>query len=497
MQITRRKVLRGSAVGAGLLVADCLCNGSTCFSQQQRGPQLQSSPQQGQGPGAARLRNPLPLKNTNPAIVHDPRRCRRCGRCVEFCKNVTTVCDRPVPNNEEACTYCGQCTFLCRGGAINERFHYPLVRSTLAENKKITVASTSPAVRIALGEMFKQQPGVNLQQKIVQALRQLGFSYVLDTTFAADLTVMEETAELLERLENKRENSLPLLTSCCPAWVRFARLFYPQYVRHLSTCKSPVMMQGVMLKTFFAQQQGLDPANIFHVAITPCTAKKAEILLPDMNSPGLPLGKPEIRDVDVALTTRELGYMLGEARMDLLGLEDGEYDSMLSGGSGAGLIFGNTGGVMEATVRNVYRRLNGVIPPKELFNLQPIRGLDAVREATVDLGPRKINVAVVHGLRTVRTFLDALKNNEMRFDFVEIMACPGGCVGGGGQPRNAGPLNDLQLKFRRMNGLYEGDEQQAIRLSCDNPAIERVYSEFLESPLSERAKQLLHRGERR
>jgi ferredoxin hydrogenase len=252
------------------------------------------------------------------------------------------------------------------------------------------------------------------------------------------------------------------------------------------------MMQGAMLKTFFAKQNGLAPENVYHVALTPCTAKKAEILLPEMNAAGKFHGKPELRDVDVALTTRELGFMLGEARLDLLQMEESEYDPIMSGGSGAGMIFGNTGGVMEAAMRTAYKQLNGTAPPKELYDLRPIRGLDAVREATVDLGSKKLNIAVVHGLRNVRTFLDALKNNEIRFDFVEIMACPGGCVGGGGQPRNMTTLNDLQLKFRRMSGLYESDLEQPVRLSCDNPDIKRIYDEFLKNPLSERSEQLLH-----
>jgi len=470
---TRREMLKATAVGTGLL----LC-----------GEQIGLAQPGGHG-GPPGIRMPLPIAKDNPSIRHHTNRCRLCGSCREFCRNAVTVFGQPVPQGEDGCIYCGQCTTHCGLSAITEQFHYPEAAKAIADPGKIVIASTAPAIRAALGEMFRLAPGTNVEGKIVGALKTLGVDHVLDTTFSADLTVMEETAELLRRLEGKK--SLPMFTSCCPAWVRFVKLFYPGLLPNISTAKSPVLMQGALIKTYFAQKRGIDPGKIVHVALTPCTAKKAEILLPDTNAAGITLGKPEMRDVDIALTCRELAYLLNAARVNFTQTRDAPYDSLMGTGSGAGMIFGNTGGVMEAVLRTAYKVLNDKNPPADFFEFHPVRGLDSVRQTSVDLGQRKLNVAVVHGTGKVRPFLDLVQSNPQAFDFVEVMACPGGCIGGGGQPIDfrTRPERLYQL---RAGALYQRDARQEVRLSCDNPEIKAVYDEFLGKPLDETSEQLLH-----
>jgi len=339
--------------------------------------------------------------------------------------------------------------------------------------------------------MYQLPPGTNVEGKIVGALKQLGVEHVLDVTFSADLTVMEEASELLRRLEGGGTRNLPMFTSCCPGWVRFAKLFYPILLPNLSTTKSPILMQGALVKTYFAQKLGIDPAKIVHAALTPCTAKKAEILLPGMNAAGVSLGTPAMRDVDVALTCRELAYLLNENGVNFRQAQDAPYHSLMGTGSGAGMIFGNTGGVMEATLRTAYKLLNDTDPPANFFDLRPVRGWDSVRRATVDLGKHTLNVAVVHGTGRVRPLIESIRTGTQKFDFVEVMACPGGCIGGGGQPFS-GNMDAARLKQLRISALYQRDASQAIRLSYDNPEIKAIYSEFLGEPLGEKSKQLLH-----
>jgi len=303
---------------------------------------------------------------------------------------------------------------------------------------------------------------------------------------------MEEAAELLTRIENKGTKSpLPMFTSCCPAWVRFVKLFYPSFLANLSTAKSPVMMQGALVKTYFARKKNIDANRIVHVALTPCTAKKAEILLPPMNAAGISHGKPEMRDVDIALTCRELAYLFNDAKINFPRSPEVSYASPMGTGSGAGMIFGGTGGVMEATLRTAYKLLNGENPPAEIFNLQPVRGFDRVRTATVDLGKSTINVAVVHGVAGARPLLESLADGNRSYDFVEVMACPGGCIGGGGQPINF-QTDAVKLNQHRVNALYRLDSDKAVRLSGDNPQIRVIYEELLGQPLSETSERLLH-----
>ena len=341
--------------------------------------------------------------------------------------------------------------------------------------------------------MYGLAPGTNVEGKIVGALKKLGVDHVLDVTFSADLAVVEEASELLNRLDKSSSDTpLPMFTSCCPAWVRFAKLFYPALTPNISTVKSPVMMQGALVKTYFAQKTGIDPAKIVHVALTPCTAKKAEILLPGMNAAGIFHENPEMRDVDIALTCRELAMLLNEGEVNFSEMQETPYHSLMGTGSGAGIIFGGTGGAMEATLRTAYKLLNDKNPPADLYHLTPVRGFEGVRQASVDLGKRTLNVAVVHGTKQVRQFLETIQNGTQKFDFVEIMACTGGCSGGGGQPINRN-TNATMLKQSRQNALYQNDTEKEIRLSCDHPQIRTLYDDFLGEPLGKRSKELLHK----
>ena len=455
----------------------------------------------------------LPIRWDNPAIKHHLNRCWHCEKCDVFCRDESTVFGHTTPPGEDACIYCGQCTLFCPAQAITEQYHYQQVAEAIADRGKIVVASVAPSVRVALGEMYGLAPGQNVEGKIVGALTKLGVDYVLDVTFAADLAVMEEASELLVRLENNNsDNPLPMFTSCCPAWVRFAKLFYPDLLPNISTIKSPVMLQGALVKTYFAQKTGIDPAKIINVALTPCTAKKAEIRLPGMQAAGVAYRNtemqgaelqsgmqatgamhvnPEMQDVDIALTCRELAILLNEGGVDFLETQEAPYHSLMGDGSGAGIIFGGTGGAMEATLRTAYKLLNDKNPPDNFYHLTSVRGFDSLRQASVKLGTRTLNVAVVHGTKQARQFLETIKNGTQKFDFVEVMACTGGCIGGGGQPINR-DTDATMLKQLRQNALYQNDAGKAIRLSCDNPQIRLIYNDFLGEPLSQKSKELLH-----
>ncbi|MCL2742306.1 MAG: iron hydrogenase small subunit [Planctomycetaceae bacterium] len=437
---------------------------------------------------------PLPIFPDNPAIQHIHSYCLFCGRCRDFCYGVTSVFGHPVPKGEEACINCGQCTLFCQPGALAEKYHYPDLAKALDE-KKTVVCSISPAVRVSFGEIFGMPLGTNVEGKIISALKALGVNYVLDTTFAADLTVMEEAAELLKRLENKEknkeQNTPPMFSSCCPAWVRFAKLYYPKYLPHISTTKSPVMIQGAMVKSYFAQKLKIKPEDIFHAALTPCTAKKGEILLEGMDAAGVLCSKPDVRDVDAALTCRELGYLLLQRKIKFREMPDAGYDSVMGTGSGAGMIFGNTGGVTEAVFRTAYYFLNGKNPPENFYHLEGIRGTGMGRKGVVDLGKYKLNVAVVHSIANMRPLLAALEKGKADFDFVEVMACPGGCIGGGGQPKDLAAEGNVVMEKRR-SGLFKKDAESKLRLSYENPEVKAAYKEFLGKPLGEKPENMLH-----
>ena len=472
--MTRREFLKKMIIGTGLLFCGC-----------------EHIIAEDNGRERGRERNgALPFRSNNPSIRHHNSRCRNCGRCRSFCRGTIGVFGQTVPSGDDACTYCGQCTLYCTR-AITERYHYQEVNQAINATDKIVIATTAPAIRVALGEMYRLSPGTNVEGKIVSALKNIGVDYVLDATFAADLTVMEEASELIQRLENNNtSNPLPMFTSCCPAWVRFAKLFYPRLLPNLSTVKSPLLMQGALVKTYFAQKTGIDPTKIVSVALAPCTAKKAEILLPGKNAAGIVHGNSGMRDVDYVLTTRELAYLFNDNNVNFHQMQNASYNSLIGSGSGAGMIFGNTGGVMEASLRTAYRLLNNNNPPANFFNLSPIRGLDSVRHATVNLGSRTLNVAVAHGTGDIRPFLNSVQNGSTNYDFIEVMACSGGCINGGGQPVNT--MSSTRLKQLRMNALYQRDTASEIRLSYDNPQIREIYDDFLDEPLSVKAKELLH-----
>jgi len=434
------------------------------------------------------------IDTSSPAIVRDPRKCIHCHRCVTVCEfiqgvavltpawrgsDVQVVPAFNLPLGETNCTNCGQCIMVCPVGALYEKDQTDEVWKALNDPTKHVVVQEAPAIRAALGEEFGMPLGSLVTGKMIAALRRLGFDQVFDTNFAADLTIMEEGHELLKRV--KEGGTLPLITSCSPGWIKFCEHFYPDLLDNISTCKSPQQMFGPMAKTYYAESSGVDPENITVVSIMPCTAKKFEAQRPEMNDSGY-------RDVDVVLTTRELARMIREAGIDFVNLPDEQPDLPMGEYTGAATIFGATGGVMEAALRTAYAVVTG--ESLENLDITPVRGLDGVKEASVDVpGLGEVKVAVSHGLGNARKILDKIRDGEADYHFVEIMACPGGCVGGGGQPI---PAND-EVRALRSAALYQDDSLvQAFRQSHENPSIKKAYETFLKEPLGHKSHKLLH-----
>ncbi len=439
-----------------------------------------------------------PIDDSNDAIVLDRDKCINCGRCVEACQLMQNVWaleytgrgDKtmigPVSGvslADSPCVRCGQCAVHCPTGAISSSHSNRKLWARLADPEIVTVVQIAPSVRVAIGEEFGLPPGTLSTKKIYTALRRIGFNYVFDTNFSADLTIMEEAAELVERLT--KGGTLPMFTSCCPGWVDYAEKNYGDLLPHLSTAKSPQQMMGPIIKTYWAEKAGIDPSKIFSVSIMPCTAKKYEARRDKtMNSSGYPV-------VDMALTTREFARLIRQSGIDFFDLEDSLADNPLGPYSGAGTIFGATGGVMEAAVRTAYH----YVTKKELgnINLMPVRGLDAVKSAEIDIDGTKVRIAVVHQLGNVDAVVQQVREaiaagKEPPFHFIEVMACRGGCVAGGGQPYGA---ND-KVRVKRAAGLYADDEDSVVRVSHKNPMIIKLYDEFLGEPNSEKAHHLLH-----
>lgn len=432
------------------------------------------------------------LDETSPAVIRDPNKCILCGRCVRVCHEVqtvrvigfvnrgletivTTFMENGLGNVE--CTNCGQCVLVCPVGAIKERSAVDEVWAALADSEKHIVVQAAPAMRATLGEELGLPPGALVAGKMHAVLRRLGFNTVFDTNFSADLTIMEEASELVKRI--KEDSVLPQITSCCPGWIKFMEYFYPDLIPNVSTCKSPQQMFGSLAKTYYAEKAGIDPAKIVSVSIMPCTAKKFEAQRPEMKDSGF-------RDVDYVLTTRELARMIKEAGIDFAALPDEPADELMGLYSGAGTIFGTTGGVMEAALRTAYKLIIG----KELENIdiEPVRGLGGIRTATVNVDGLEVEVAVVHELGNARKVLDEVRVGKSPYHFIEIMACPGGCVGGGGQPISS----DLALSGTRGKVLYNEDKTLPYRRSHDNPSIKKVYEDYLKEPLGEKSHHLLH-----
>ena len=435
----------------------------------------------------------VPIEPHNPSILRLEDKCIKCGMCKEACTNLMAVHGSYTfaqTDGHAVCIYCGQCANACPVDSIVERDETPAVSAAIADPEKVVIVSTSPSVRAALGEEFGMEPGAFVEGKMVALLRALGVDYVLDTNFAADLTIVEEASELVRRL-TKHDRPVPQFTSCCPAWVHFAETYAPEILPHLSTAKSPIGMQGATVKTYFAQKMGIAPEKIVHVALTPCTAKKFEIRREEMHAAADYHGIEGMRDTDAVITTRELARWAKQAEIRWDALEDSAYDSLMGRSSGAGVIFGNTGGVMEAALRTAYEYITGSPAPDTLYDLQPVRGYEGVREASLSIGGLTVNVAVVYGTANAKKLLHSIKAGEKQYHFIEVMACPGGCIGGGGQPKNFARNAD-QTRQSRIAALYRRDAGMSVRKSHENPDIKAVYEQFYKEPLSELAEKMLH-----
>ena len=437
------------------------------------------------------------IDELSPSIVRDNNKCILCRRCVAACAKTQGVFAIGMQNrgfktqigsefgkslNDVACINCGQCIAACPTGALTEKDATKEVWAALNDPDKYVVFQTAPAVRVAIGEEFGLPIGTRCTGKMVSAIRRLGADKVFDVDFAADLTIMEEGTELLNRIKNG--GVLPMITSCSPGWIKYCETFYPDFIPNLSTCKSPNQMQGAVTKTYFARQNDLDPRDIYVVSVMPCTAKKFEIARPEF-------GRDGYRDVDANLTTRELARMIRQAGLDFAHLPEEEFDDMLGESSGAGVIFGVTGGVMEAALRTVVDVLTGEDMPRLEYG--DVRGLEGIKEATVNVNGTDINVAIVHGTANAAKLLNAIRAGEKTYHFIEVMGCPGGCVTGGGQPIvDARTRYYVDPRAARAAATYSEDESMAIRKSHKNPAVQKLYAEFLGEPNSHIAHELLH-----
>lgn len=446
-------------------------------------------------------KRPQTIDDLSYSIVRDSSKCILCGRCVSTCKNVqeigildftrrgfyteiTPAFDLSM--KDVPCTYCGQCIQACPVAALKERSYIDQVWDAIDDPEKFVVVQTAPAVRASLGEEFGLPVGTGVTGKMVAALRRIGFDKVFDTNFSADLTIMEEGTEFLDRVKNG--GKLPMITSCSPGWVKYCETFYPEFIDNMSTCKSPQQMFGAIAKTYYAEKIGVDPKNMVVVSIMPCTSKKTELRRPEMEADGL-------RDVDFSLTTRELGNMIKQSRIDFLKLSNEKFDKVMGEYTGAGVIFGATGGVMEAALRTVADILTG--EDLESIDYNQVRGIEGVKEATLTLPidgvDTEVKIAIAHGTGNAAKVLDSVKNGEKEYHFIEIMACPGGCVHGGGQSHvSAKERLSVNPKVHRANALYEEDIMKTIRKSHKNPEIQELYEKFLKEPNGHLSHKLLH-----
>ena len=431
------------------------------------------------------------IDDSSPSILRDPAKCIACGRCEYACSEIqtvhaltkehrsyesviTTAYNKPLA--ETVCVNCGQCVQACPVGALTVHEEEDVVWDVIEKGGKEVVAQVAPAARITLAEALGEDPGVVSTGRLVTALKQMGFHKVFDTNFTADLTIMEEGTELLGRLEN--HGVLPMITSCSPGWIKFCETFYPELIPNLSSCKSPQAMFGALLKTYYADKIGKKPEDIYSVSIMPCTAKKFEAKRPE-------LGRDGYADIDIVLTVQELARMIRSHGIDFENLEETPFDDPFGLGSGAGEIFGATGGVMEAALRTVYE----IVTEKPLASLDfhEVRGFEGIKTATVQMGDTAVNVAIAHGLGNARKLMDAVKEGKARFHFIEVMACPGGCIGGGGNP-----VKNWKKMEHRVQAVYNTDLHLPVRKSHENPAVKQLYHDFLGKPNSTTAHRLLH-----
>ena len=429
-------------------------------------------------------------------MIRDNNKCILCRRCIAACDqqgisviganargfdtHVSSAFDMNLA--DVSCISCGQCIVNCPTGAIVEKDDTDKVLAAINDPEKFVIVQTAPSIRATLGESFGMSIGTNVEGKMVAALRRLGFDKVFDTDYAADLTIMEEANELLERVQNG--GTLPMITSCSPGWIKYCEHYYPEQIPHLSSCKSPQQMFGAIMKTYYAEKLGMDPKNMVVVGIMPCTAKKFETQRDDQNAAGVP-------DVDVALTTRELARMIQGAGIYFKHLPDEEFDTPFGESTGASTIFGATGGVMEAALRTAVEKLTG--ETLEDVDFTAVRGMDGVKEAEYDVAGKKIKVAIASGTKNAKVLMDQIKNGTSEYLFIEIMGCPGGCINGGGQPiQHAVVRNFVDLKARRAEALYAADRNNAVRKSHENEAIKTLYAEFLGEPGSHKAHEILH-----
>jgi iron-only hydrogenase group A len=451
------------------------------------------------------------IDRSSPSFIKDDSKCIRCQRCVRTCAELQYISAIGVSNkgahmkissfhnrpmSHVVCTNCGQCVNRCPTGALVEKTYIDQVWDAIYDPDKHVVVQTAPAVRVALGEDLGYDPGERVTGKMVTALRQLGFDSILDTDFTADLTIMEEGTELLTRLkkilvDGDKKLALPMFTSCSPGWVKFIEHKYPEFLSNLSTCKSPQQMFGALAKTYYAQKRKIDPSKIVSVSIMPCVAKKYEADRPEMRASGF-------KDIDFVLTTRELAVMIKQAGLDFRNLEASNYDSIMGDSTGAAVIFGATGGVMEAALRTAYEIVTGREVPFKNLNITPVRGMEGVKEATVKiegctndwkfLEGAELKVAIAHGLVNANKLMRDVRNGTSPYHFVEIMACPGGCIGGGGQPIPT----SMEIRKKRMKAIYSEDEHMVLRKSHENPDVIAIYKEFLGKPNGHVSHELLH-----
>ncbi len=436
------------------------------------------------------------IDDVSPSIVRDNSKCVLCRRCIAACTNLQSVsvigsidrgfsshigCAFEASMADSPCVNCGQCIVACPTGALHEKDDTKKVWDAIADPNKTVLMFTAPSIRVTLGEAFDMPIGTNVTGKMVAAMRALGVDKSFDMNVTADLTIMEEANEFLERVKNG--GKLPMITSCSPGWIKFCEHYFPDMTENLSSCKSPQQMFGAVLKTYYAEKNGLDPKNIFVVSVIPCTAKKFEVTRDDQSAAGVP-------DVDVALTTRELARMIKEAGIEFTKLPDEEFDNPFEVGTGAAVIFGATGGVMEAALRTAGHWLDGNF---DVVDFEDVRGTAGIKRATYNVAGIDVKVAVASGLANARRLLDAVKEGKEDYHFIEIMACPGGCINGGGQPYQSDSVrNSVDLKAIRSKAIYDADKNLPIRKSHENPVMDMLYKEYFEKPGSHKAHEILH-----